>query len=220
MPVEVLAEDQQRQARDLVVHRLVDGGVDHRPVHSGDELQVDHRFEVRRGEGPGGVQRGHRLGGDQVLAIYVGDRGRALDVGDIGGVGALVAGKGPHRRHRNVGVAAHGHVVAERRAPGFQRLAIDRQAVGVGGLGHLAVVLTRDEVRQGAAEVVQEAVALAAGADDDAGQGRQPGPGVVPTKAFEIVEDLPRPVGSADLDAVGHQHAQPAPPDQVGTGRP
>jgi hypothetical protein len=47
------------------------------------------------------------------------------------GFGPMLRAVGPHRRHRHVGVAAHRHVVAQRDARTFQRLAIDADALFV-----------------------------------------------------------------------------------------
>ena len=110
---EVLSEHAEREARNLVIHWLVDRGVDHRAVHAIDIGQVDDPLQIGRSMVPEGCRGCQCLAGDEGAAIDVGDRSRALDVGHVGRARAGIAAMGPHRGHRDIRVRTHGHVVAQ-----------------------------------------------------------------------------------------------------------
>src|SRR5206468_7439348 len=80
VPVEILPEDREREARQLVIGGLMDRRVDNGPVDAVGELEVDKAAKVGRSESPWRIHRGHRLCGREVLTVDMGDGRGALHI--------------------------------------------------------------------------------------------------------------------------------------------
>ncbi len=124
------------------------------------ELQVGDVLERARRGRPRPVERRERLGADPRLAVDVRDRRRALQVGDVGRLRAVLGIERPHRAHRHVGVRAHGEVVAELRSSVLERLGVVRHAPPMRFRRERAVVLVGEELRDRAPVVVEEPIGL------------------------------------------------------------
>ena len=207
MSIEILAKDEKREPRKLVVTRLVDRGVDNRSVESCHEFQINDPLQCPRAVCPIRQSRGHRFRRNQILAVKMRDRGRALDIGDIAWLCPHLAAVRPHRRHRHIGVAAHRHVVAERRPVVLQRLAVDDQAILMCGLGDHAIVFRRHQVGKCAPIIEQKALAILARSDQQACQSWHPGHRIIATQPLELGNHLWRPVRRTHFNRIGKDRA-------------
>ena len=122
-PIEELTENEQRQPRRLF-NRLMHGGMHDDAVDAQREFQIDNGFQLPRRVSPWLHRRCQRFRSDQILAVDMRHRGSPADIGDVGGKGFAPRAVGPHRGHRNGGVLAHLHVIAETCAVILQRLGI------------------------------------------------------------------------------------------------
>ncbi len=112
VPVEVLAENHQRQSRLTSLIRTVDRCVDDRTVDTRHKLQIYDMLQGARTVGPVPKRRSHGFSRDQILSVDMRDRRGALHVRNVGREWLPCFGECPKRRHGNVCKSAHRHIVA------------------------------------------------------------------------------------------------------------
>ena len=183
------------------------GFVNDGAVDALQKLQIDHMFQRAWAVGPGGQHRSHTLRRCQILAIDMRDRGRPLGIGEVAGARRAALGEGPHGAHRHIGVGAHGDIVAKARPVVLQRLTINREARLTRRIIHCSVMGAGGQIGDGPAEIIEEAVGRRPAAYQSAGQGWQPGHGVIAAQPPELRDHTRRPIGGADLCAVGDDGA-------------
>jgi hypothetical protein len=132
---EVLAQRRaQRHARTPIRQRLMHGRVHDDAIDAQRKLQVGDGLQIARRERPRVTECRQRLGCSDVLSVNMRDRGGAEVIEDVRGLRLVAARIRPHRCHRNVRVAAHCHVIAQRRPLVFERFAVKRESPLARGL--------------------------------------------------------------------------------------
>ena len=171
---------------------------------------VPDRLEVRGRLAPARDQ-GHRregLGGDQGLAVDVRRRRRLAHVGGVLRVVLLPGERRPELAHRNVHLALAQQPVPGGRQAGAHGLRVEADALLAQVLGGRRVVVLRQEVRDGAAEVPQEAVAHVRALHHATGQHRQVRRRVVAAPRAELLDHVVGPVLVPGLPAVHQEVAE------------
>ena len=141
-----------------------------------------------------GVGRRERLGAEDPLAVDVG-RGRHL--GATVGRAELVPR--PELRHRLVGLAGVGHLVARHAVVGLDR---EPQAVAVGQRAEMPGVVLDEHVGDRLPQVPEETLGDLQAIDHAAGEGRQQRQQVVAAPLLEFLAHAGRPVLRAHFPTV------------------
>ena len=210
--VEPLPYHAHAQTGHECVAGLVGAFVYHEAVDAARELKVGNRFQVAWSVrilhcvSP----RGQRLGGRDVLAVYMGDRSGLLTVGDIPGAHNVTVrsasepgGAHPHRGHGNCSVPLDIHAVDRIYPAAFMGLGIAAlHAVFLHCDFREKVVIGRDQVSDGLSPVPQECVALLGRAYHRSGEHRHPLVEVIAPAGLEFLEHRRRPVLLLGLIAV------------------
>ena len=202
--VEVHAPASHRHAGDVLVAGpgLVGEAVVDDAVDAGGEHLVALRLDVvGRGEpaSAGTGARGEGLRRGVAAAPHVGERRGEARVADAAGVVCAASGGGPVFRHRDVDVLSVLEVVGGAVAVGLDGA---EEAVLVAELGEASGVVLREEVRDHAAEVLEEAFGLLDAADDASGEHGEVARERVSHALLERLVEALGPVLHADLVAV------------------
>ena len=179
---EPLAEDEEPQARTVIVGRLVGALVDEEAVEAAEEGDVGHFFQIAGIPAVGASQHaicGEALAGHQVLSVEVGGRCRFADIRLVGNAFRCVYR--PDGRHRHAGAALGIHAVAHEGAGVLVTFRIATlHAVFAQDIVH-AVVIGGKQLADGLPPVEEEGLGGVGGVDDFAREGGQPRPqGIAP----------------------------------------
>ena len=199
----------EMRARKILVARLAvlgtsaGRGVMHEAVDSFTEGDVGRRFEFGRSFLPVRPDTGECFGHHPTLAVDVGSGGRLLAIGVLIGPFARVT-RLPELAHRNVTVSeilqrVHRHDLGPTRSAG---LGMDADATSAGQFGETGIVILRQTIGDGLAQVVQEAVGDLGTAHRVAGQHRQVRSGIVTAVLLKLVEEISRPIGQANFPTI------------------
>ena len=202
--VEVHAPAAHRHAGNVLVAGpgLVGEAVVDDAVDAGGEHLVALRLDVvGRGEpaSAGTGARGEGLRRGVAAAPHVGERRGEARVADAAGMVRAACGGGPVFSHRDVDVLSVLEVVGGAVAVGLDGA---EEAVLVAELGEASGVVLREEVRDHAAEVLEEALGLLDAADDASGEHGEVARERVAHALLERLVEALGPVLHADLVAV------------------
>ncbi len=197
MTVEPLAVFSKAESRNLVINRLVRGGVDHEPVESGCHSRVGCRLKHGRGEDPRTVPetvRGEGFGGGDVLAVDVRHGGGLAHVGLEAWIEyAALLVVHPERGHRNLGVPFAVHPVGEVGAVVLMALCVSLHSVGPEDLVLKVIVVFSHHVSDRPSPVEKKPFGLFGAVQNHSCQSRHPSEKIIAPACLELSEHIPCP---------------------------
>ena len=168
-------------------------------------------FSVAGDHAQGAVSGRHRLRRGQVLTVDMRHRRRFAIIGVVA-VLLLVHARRlrPHGAHGHFVELLHFHAIGHKGAPALVRFAVMAHAPLMQRCLQLAVMLVRDQIANGLAEVPQEPVAGFGAFHYLPGENRHPGQRIVATQLLELRDHVVGPVLRTRLPTIVNHVADAA----------